>query len=196
MKKIILSLILGICASVASAVDFAYTIRTNLMVLPLTTVPDSGQGTNINVGPLKLTSLSIENTSPTNNFTLYFYDAPRTNTAVPFAKLSWTNVAYTSFTSFVTNRYLGDYTDYSGRTNYTRYQSNVIYTATNTVAAANNAYRLVYTVTATSNSTTTVTIPDAGWVFAMGLNICMPPPTLTVGSGGVNTVTVTGSYEK
>lgn len=171
MKKLILSLILSFGTVCAFAESATWLVVTNGLIAPNGNAV-FGNGTNLVNGPGVITGFVVQNTNEAINTTFTIYDAPRTNTAGnQGAALSWINAAYTTFTSFITNRYLGNYTNYWGGTNYTRYASNVLYTVTNTVAAGTNNFRAIYTGVAVSNATTTLTVPAAGWPYGMGISI-------------------------
>lgn len=94
MKKILLSLILGIgVVSAAQAQQFTYT--ANIL---------AGTQTNIFTGPFKITSIILNST---NNVQGYFVDdATGTN-------INYVTLAYTNTTSYLTN-YTYTYTNYFG----------------------------------------------------------------------------------
>lgn len=159
MKK----LILIACA----ALMFVSGVRADSQTFSL------GGNTQSNLFPqsLKIQSLSV---TTTNAVTLLFYDAPG-NTIT-------NNIgAYSNLVSFATNIPV-IYTNFFGASNG-YYLSNVLVTATNSVAGHTITYPLIFTQTYPSNGT--FNLPNLNAVFQNGV---------LVTNQSANTVLITPTY--
>lgn len=161
-NKFIKSLMVGVMIGVLATPAFALNLSTT--VAAATT---AGVITNLINIPCRINTISIVNNNASVASTFQIWDAPNTNSTMGgiVGLLQYTNSGYIGITSYTTNLQVF-YTNAMGLTNfqvignYTNnpvYRSNVLWTATNTVAGALYSYRLLFQGQVAAATTLTIT---------------------------------------